>query len=61
MSGCHTVGLKADGTVVAAGSNASGQCEVEDLTDIVFVTANDNCTLGIRSDGTLAVAGEIGW
>ena len=61
MSGCHTVGLKADGTVVATGSNASGQCEVEDWTDIVFVTANDNCTLGIRSDGTLAVAGEIGW
>ena len=25
---CHTVGLKADGTVVAAGDNDSGECDV---------------------------------
>lgn len=30
----HTVGLKADGTVVAAGYNEHGQCDVSDWTDI---------------------------
>ena len=30
----HTVGLKRDGTVVAVGSNISGQCEVSGWTDI---------------------------
>ena len=61
MSERHTVGLRADGTVVAVGSNASGQCDVEDWTDIVFVAAGGDCTLGIRSDGSLAIAGIVGW
>ena len=26
----HTVGLRADGTVVAIGDNAAGQCDVDD-------------------------------
>lgn len=30
----HTVGLKADGTVVAVGYNEDGQCDVSDWTDI---------------------------
>ena len=30
----HTVGLKADGTVVAVGSNGDGQCEVSGWTGI---------------------------
>lgn len=30
----HTVGLKADGTVVATGKNDHGQCKVSDWTDI---------------------------
>ena len=29
--GNHTVGLKADGTVVAVGKNSFGQCDVDDL------------------------------
>ena len=31
----HTVGLKADGTAVAVGSNSFGQCDVEGWTDII--------------------------
>ena len=30
----HTVGLKADGTVVAVGYNNGGQCKVSGWTDI---------------------------
>ena len=33
-AGAHTVGLKADGTVVAVGDNEYGQCNVSDWTDI---------------------------
>ena len=32
---CHTVGLKADGTVVALGDNDDGQCDVDGWTDIL--------------------------
>ena len=35
----HTVGLKADGTVVAAGDNGDGQCNVGDWTHIIQVAA----------------------
>ena len=32
--GWHTVGLKADGTVVAVGANGDGQCDVSDWRGI---------------------------
>ena len=35
----HTVALRADGTVLAAGDNQFGQCDVADWTDIVAVAA----------------------
>ena len=34
FSGGHVVGLKPDGTVVAAGDNTRGQCHVSDWTNI---------------------------
>ena len=34
----YTVGLKADVTVVAVGSNFSGQCNVSDWKDIAVKT-----------------------
>ncbi len=55
----HTVGLKSDGTVLAAGSNANGQCEVSGWRDVVCVAAGEYYTLGIQSDGTLLVAGKL--
>jgi hypothetical protein len=53
----HTVGLKRDGTVVAAGWNSSVCCEVSDWTDIVTIFAQDDYTIGVRRDGTILVAG----
>ena len=53
-----TVGLKADGTVVAVGDNEYGQCDVSDWTDIVAISVDDH-TVGLKKDGTVvAVGGE---
>ena len=54
----HTVGLKADGTVVAAGSNSCGQCDVSSWTDIVAVAAGSHHTVGLKADGTVVAAGD---
>jgi len=35
-AGYVTVGLKADGTVVAVGENRQGQCNVSEWTDIML-------------------------
>ena len=54
----HTVGLKKDGTCVAVGNNAYGQCMVSEWTDIVAIAAGNNHTVGIKSDGTCVAAGS---
>ena len=54
----HTVGLKADGTVVAAGSHSSGQYDVSGWRDIVAVAAGTERTLGLKADGTVAAIGR---
>ncbi|MDH4269896.1 MAG: hypothetical protein OEV52_06325 [Dehalococcoidia bacterium] len=56
--GGHTVGLKSDGTVVAVGSNAYGQCNVVGWTDIIQVSAGDWHTVGLRTDGTVVAVGD---
>ena len=53
--------IGADGTVYAVGKNDSGQCDVEDWQDIVYISAGDSATLGITSTGELKIAGDIGW
>lgn len=54
----HTLGLKTDGTVVAAGDNENGQCEVSQWTDIVAVFAGTVNSFGLKRDGTLVVSGK---
>lgn len=54
----HTVGLKADGTVVASGSNNDGQCNVSNWGDIVAVSSGNYHTVGLRSNGTVVAAGS---
>jgi hypothetical protein len=56
----HTVGLRSDGTVVAAGEAGDfdlGQCEVSDWRDIVAVSGGNGHTVGLRSDGTVLAVG----
>ena len=54
----HTVGLKPDGTVVAAGNNKYDQCNMDSWTDIVAVSAGDWHTIGLKSDGTVVATGS---
>ena len=54
----HLVSLRDDGTVLAAGSNDSGQCNVQDWESIAAVYAYDSITAGLRTDGTVVVAGR---
>lgn len=55
----HTVGLKFDGTVVAAGSyDDGGQCDLSSWSEISAVAAGWNHTVGLRSDGTAAAMGN---
>ena len=54
----HTVGLKADGTVVAVGRKDDGRCEVGGWTDIVAVSADWYHTVGLKADGTVVAVGN---
>ena len=54
----HTVGLKSDGTVVAAGDNEYGRCDVSDWTDVVAIACGNRHTVGLKSDGTVVAAGD---
>ncbi|MCI9068263.1 MAG: chromosome condensation regulator, partial [Lachnospiraceae bacterium] len=44
----HTVGLKRDGSVVAAGSNKYGQCDVFSWRNIMAVSAGGSHTAAIQ-------------
>ena len=57
----HNVGLKSDGTVVAAGDNYYGQCNVSTWTDITQVACGYNFTVGLKSDGTVIATGQNNW
>lgn len=49
----HTVGLRRDGHVVAVGDNDYGQCNVDDWTEIIAISAGDWHTVGLKRDGTV--------
>ncbi len=54
----HTVALKSDGTAVATGWNAVGECEVSDWKNLVSVSAGNNHTVGLKADGTVVAVGS---
>ena len=58
--GGHTVGVKSDGTVVAAGYNRDDECDVSGWRDIVVVAAGRYHTVGLKSDGTVVATGDNG-
>ncbi len=49
----HTIGLKADGNVIATGDNRFGQCNVNDWKNVIAVSAGQRHTVGLLSDGTV--------
>lgn len=50
--------MKADGTVVAVGSNSSHQCKVDKWTDIAAISAGYDHTVGLKADGTVIATGK---
>jgi len=54
----HTVALKSNGTVVAVGDNADGQCNVASWNDIIAVSARTYHTVGLKKDGTVVATGR---
>ena len=54
----HLVGLRADGTVLATGSNAMGQCNTQVWYGIIAIAAQGNNTVGLRYDGTVVACGD---
>lgn len=64
----NTIGLKADGTVIAVGDNDKGECNVENWTDIIAISTGEFHTLGLKSDGSVVAVGDnsdgqcsVGW
>ena len=53
-----TVGLKFDGTVIATGNNAVGECNVSSWADITQVSTGYQHTVGLKSDGTVVATGN---
>ena len=56
----HSVGLCADGTVVVASDNRSGEGNVSRWRDIVAISAGNSYTVGLRKDGTVLATGSNG-
>lgn len=56
--GGYAVGLKKDGSVVAAGWNEAGQADVGSWSDIVAVSAGAYHTVGLKADGTVVATGS---
>ncbi len=51
------LGLKADGTVIAAGSNEYGKCDVSHWKDITAISASASFAVGLKKDGTVLFSG----
>lgn len=56
----HTVALRTDGTVVAAGENEDGRCNVSDWNNVIAVSAGGYHTVGLQENGTVVATGYNG-
>ena len=51
------MGLRADGTVVAIGSNEQNQCDVSNWKNVIAISIGSGHTVGLRADGTVLAVG----
>ena len=51
------MGLRANKSVVAAGTDAYGSCVTEDWTGILAVSAGNDYTVGLKADGSVVATG----
>lgn len=57
----HTVALKTDGTVIAAGNLDSRKCKLSKWKDVVSVDTGEHFTVGLKTDGTVVSACDKGY
>ena len=55
----HVLGLKEDGTVLAAGDNTDGQCEVSDWADVADIAAGYSHSVGVTDAGNVLATGSL--
>ncbi|UCG32357.1 MAG: hypothetical protein JSU68_11900, partial [Phycisphaerales bacterium] len=56
----HSLGLKANGSIVGWGSNGTGQCDVPaPNTDFVAVVGSWWHSLGLKADGSIVIWGRV--
>lgn len=55
---CHTLGLKADGTVYYAGDDSLHRSQVEGWTDVVQIDAGNGYSIALKADGSVMMAGK---
>ena len=56
--GAPIIGLRADGTVAAAGSNNNGELDVETWKDMRCAVSGGSKTIGVAKDGTIIFIGN---
>ncbi len=56
--GTHIVGLKADGRVVASGTDENNVCDVESWENVIDIHSTSTYTFGITEDGAVLLAGS---
>ena len=54
----HAVGLKTDGSLISAGWNKFGQCNIDSWTNISAVATGYGHTLGLKNNGTVVAVGD---
>lgn len=54
----HSVGVRADGSVLAAGDGTHGQCRVDRWSDVVEIAAGSTHSLAQCSDETVLATGD---
>lgn len=54
----HSIALRRDGTLVSAGDNTFGQCEVGSLRQIIYVATGMKNTVAVDSAGNVHLLGE---
>ena len=58
LGSSHAIALKTDGTVIAAGGDYIGECQVSAWQDIVAISAGDYHSVGLKRDGTVVATGQ---
>lgn len=59
--GSYTLGLKADGTVIATKEDYFRTSEVQEWTDVIDIAVGDEHFVALKTDGTVIATGNNNW